>query len=1437
MKTALRNLIFCLSILFNLVGFAQQNPWQQTHLTSIPEHGEFKSFDKADYYTLDLEGLRNTLASAPLRARQLKTSDVKLVFPNTAGRREVYSIFEAPTFSKRLSTKYPRIKSYIGYSKSGAIIRFSLDHKGLQATIIDVDRTTAYIQYFGESNNYYAVYNSDQSDLDTAGFSCTTPFGVRRQNTSSHQRDANDQLLRIYRLAVSATGEYTQYHGGTVADALAAINATITRVNMIFETDIAATFQIQDFDQLIYTNSITDPYSDFIIGSDPDNFATSDWWGVQLQNTLSSAIGNSAYDIGHLFATNSAINGNAGCIGCVCTDDDTLNSNDMNKGAAFTSSDNPQGEYFDIVVAHEFGHQMGANHTFSFIDEGTMVNSEPGSGSTLMSYAGIAGNNNIQIQPDPYFHYHSIKQMTDNFASSNCWQSNSPMTITNNPPVANAGSDYTIPIGTAYKLLGSATDADTNDDLSYCWEGINTGSVTNDEFGPAWNQGSMVRSLPPNSNPIRYIPNLTRVINNQLTETNPGLNSDWETVSNIQRILDYALTVRDRSAVGVGLSGQTSYDTMQVTVDDNAGPFLVTSQTTNDLWYVDSEQTITWDVAGTDGGNVNTPEVNILLSLDGGLSFPVTLASSIPNSGMANVTIPDLNITTITNARIIVEGHGNIFFAMNSSDFTIEKRDFILETPETSVSACQPQDATFNFTYDTFLSFGETVTFSAPNLPSGASISFNPANANSDNTNVIVTISNLVSLSTGDYSFDIVATASSSSYSETIELSLFDTVTEQPNLMSPMDTSSDQPTEIAFNWSTDSNAEVYLFELSEDQNFNTLVSSQTTEIGSTQIQLEAAKTYYWRVTSENACGAMTSEISSFSTATCFSFGDNSLPISISDQGGATYTSSITVGENLLISDIDIAIDITHSFTADLDISITSPGGTTVNLSSDNGGDGQNYTNTVFDQEATQQITSGSAPFSGRFIPEGDLSQFYNTMSSGEWIITIVDDAFGDGGSINNVELMICTETFSLDFLQTSTAVCSPDNATFTFDYAAFNGYSGITTFEAQNLPNGASISFSPSNITTVNSTITATVTGTGNLDAGNYNFSILGSNPVETRLIPVELNIFETIIDPTQLLLPEDNGLAGSDNITFQWSLDSNHSSYFIEVATDQNFGTIVESASVDTNTFVTSLEDNTTYFWRVTPSNTCNSGPSSDVFTFDTLGCFDYDATDLWQTIPGNMVATLTSEIEITDDISIQDINVRINIIHSVRAQLDITLTSPTGTVIELSTGNPGVHYINTVFDQEATTSITSDMGPSTGNFIPEGDLSTLYNTSAQGTWTLTVVDNVVGVGGDLRNFSLNICAGVPLSVEDDDFNSNALSIFPNPNKGTFNITSTLPMDVTDITIFDINGRMIHRTIRNKSMEILNEEIALNQIESGVYLIQIEANATKIIRRIIINK
>src|SRR5690606_25245215 len=189
----------------------------------------------------------------------------------------------------------------------------------------------------------------------------------------------------------------TQFHGGTVASALAAINATITRVNEVFETDMAVTFVVIDAPQIIFTNALTDPYS--------NNLGQ---WNAQLQNTLNNTVGNAAYDIGHMFGASGG-GGSAGCIGCVCVD------NQKGSGKTSPADGIPQGDNFDIdYVAHEIGHQMGANHTFAFSTEGTGVNAEPGSGSTVMGYAGITGPDDVQQHSDPYFHYYSIKQILDN---------------------------------------------------------------------------------------------------------------------------------------------------------------------------------------------------------------------------------------------------------------------------------------------------------------------------------------------------------------------------------------------------------------------------------------------------------------------------------------------------------------------------------------------------------------------------------------------------------------------------------------------------------------------------------------------------------------------------------------------------------------------------------------------------------------------------------------------------------------------------------------------------------------------------------------------------------------------------------------------------------------------------------------------------------------
>lgn len=224
---------------------------------------------------------------------------------------------------------------------------------------------------------------------------------------------------------------------------------------------------------------------------------------------------------------------------------------------------------------------MGANHTFSFRSEGTGVNVEPGSGTTIMGYAGITGANNVQMNSDPYFHYVSIDQIITNLQDTrSCWVGTP---ISNQPSVANAGADYTIPKGTAFLLKGTATDPD-NDMLYHNWEQVDDGTITNDNFGPENMGGALFRSRPPSTSTERYMPSLSRILEGELTETNPTVTADntsWETVSQIARDLNFRFTARDRSeANGTGQTPQSASDAMKVTVDDQSGPFVLTSQNT-----------------------------------------------------------------------------------------------------------------------------------------------------------------------------------------------------------------------------------------------------------------------------------------------------------------------------------------------------------------------------------------------------------------------------------------------------------------------------------------------------------------------------------------------------------------------------------------------------------------------------------------------------------------------------------------------------------------------------------------------------------------------------------------------------------------------------------------------------------------------------------------
>jgi hypothetical protein len=687
-------------VLLTVLGFSQNDRFWSANNESPANIAKAKAVARLSYpkqfklFNLNAAAMRQELFSVVDRSTKHSTI---ITLPNADGQLEQFEVVESSNFEPDLQAKFPQIRAYSGkgITDKYAVLKLSISPQGIQTTVFRTGKDDEFIEAYSADHAVYAVFKSHR-EKGKLPWVCNTPDEKLEDALTSKMplaelAGSSSGTLKTLRLAQSCNAEYSNYFGAfssaDVAKVLAAFNATLTRCNGCYEKDLGTHLNlIANTTAVIYYNPATDPYS--------TNLSN---WNAELQSTLTSVIGEANYDIGHMFGASGG-GGNAGCIGCVCVDGQ--------KGSGITSPADgiPEGDNFDIdYVVHEVGHQLGANHTFSMTLEGTGQNKEVGSGITIMGYAGITSYDVAPHSIDIY-HETSIAQIQSNLAGKTCPVTTN-ITANNVAPVIGQVSNYTIPISTPFALTASATDAN-GDPLTYCWEQndnsttSNAGSVASPtkKTGPNW------LSFSPTTSPTRLFPELSTILaGSNVTGPLPGGDAgvNIEALSSVSRTLNFRLTVRDNhvfsqtSPVSVG---QTAFTDVVVTVTNTAGPFQVTAPNTNVTWNAGSTATVTWSVNSTNTGSVNCGAVNILLSTDGGNTFPTVLASATPNDGSQVVTVPS---TPGTNNRIKVEAVGNIFFDISNTNFTISTPPPCADPAGLASSNITQTAATVSWNHDT----------------------------------------------------------------------------------------------------------------------------------------------------------------------------------------------------------------------------------------------------------------------------------------------------------------------------------------------------------------------------------------------------------------------------------------------------------------------------------------------------------------------------------------------------------------------------------------------------------------------------------------------------------------------------------------------------------------------------------------------------------------
>lgn len=992
MKNRLLLLLFSLSF----IATSQAQKWTKVDNEAFRSLSDQRLVTPSSYesYQLDFDDFKYLLKDAKDRFAP-KNNGIIINWPMPGGKMQKFIVKRSDVFHPDLAAKYPNIKAFTGHGLNDptAVLKISMSHKGIEGMLLSDQHETVYLdRYLPKSKGSYILYKRSDyhRELAHGEGTCTVedPNDGHKHHHSTER--FGDCQLRKYRLALACTGEYATFHGGNIPDVMAEFNASLVRVNGIYEREFTITMElIANNDELIFLDGATDPY-------------TNNDGGAMLgqnQATIDNIIGFDNYDIGHVYSTGG---GGIASLRSPCTN---------RKARGVTGLGNPTGDPFWVdYVSHEIGHQFGGNHTQNNPCQrngNTAV--EPGSASTIMGYAGICSPN-VQSNSDDYFHSVSQAEVA-NFVVAGNGGCAEIIPLDNSAPeiVSYTETGQIFPISTPFFLTAEATDID-NDALTYCWEQADNEAATmppqsTNTGGPTF------RSFDPSENPTRYFPALASVVF--------GVNgTTWEVLPSVTRDMNFNLTVRDNHELG----GCTADESIAVSFTSMAGPFEVTSQNAFTTWSAGETQTVTWDVANTDMAPVSCENVDLIMSLDRGKTFEVVLIENVPNDGEQDIIVP---FEMTNQGRVMVKCATSTFFDVNDRDIQITA-PFATDIDPGMISICPNDTATYTLDYTVLGSDPYPVTFMVNGLPAGADYVFTPAETSED-TEVTLTITNLTSDLAGDYELEIITQGDMVAQTETVSLLIGTDQNQAVNYLSPEDGQIGVSTTAFLSWDDLDGITTYEVEVSENPNFAELTfDGSTSDNFIFPSGLESMTVYYWRVRGISECvDPEWQEMQSFQTRSLSCTTEEIMAnLTIPLIENALVESEVELMGEGNINDLEVSVEINHTWIGDLTALLRGPDGTEVILFERPGvpasefGCEENNIVATFSMSATNtadefenMCNPSPMAIEGTFQPLQSFTAFDNTPIEGVWTLVITDGYEGDGGELVSWSIKNCSSVF------------------------------------------------------------------------------------------------------------------------------------------------------------------------------------------------------------------------------------------------------------------------------------------------------------------------------------------------------------------------------------------------------------------------------------------